>query len=123
MESKEKLNEDQVIEYYHLIRKNAEALGYTADLYETESRHATIGEVKKLEKEFEKLTQSGMGTIALLRGPTNWGVARTVLAQLEAAKYRYVTMWYPKLQEWQLFEAGKLVSRRVPADKIKIAGE
>ena len=123
MESKEKLNEDQVIEYCHLTRKDAEVLGRTADLYETELRHAPIRVVKKLEKEFEKLIQGGMGDVALLRGPTNWGVARTVLALLDAAKYQHIVMWYPKLREWQLSEAGKAVSHIVPADKVKIEGE
>jgi hypothetical protein len=122
MKSK-RMNEDQVIEYYHLTRKDAEVLDHPADLYETESRYATIGEVKKLGKEFEKLIQSGIGVIAMLRGPTNWGVARTVLSQLDAVKYRYVVMWYPKLQEWQMSEAGAVVAYRVPADKVKIAGE
>ena len=116
----EKIDGQMVIEYYHLLRKDAEVMGIPADLYETESRKATVETVRALQKTFEKLIEDGMGEKALLRGPTNWGVSRTVLCLLE--KYSHVAMWYPQLKRWQMFARGESKGYILPVDSVKEHG-
>jgi hypothetical protein len=115
------VDQQKVIEYYHLLKKDAEVLDIHADLYETELRKATVETVFELGKTFEAEIEQGDGKMALLRGPTNWGVARTVLRLLEA-QYNCIAVWYPQLEEWQVFKSGEKKHYRLTAGAVKILG-
>jgi hypothetical protein len=110
----------KTIAYYHLIKRQATILGVPADLYETELRQATEEEVEKLGEAFVAgILKKGERAAALLRGPTNWGVARTILNAVEK-KYKFIAVWYPQLGEWQLSERGEEKWGRLPATAVAV---